>query len=259
VIAMRQPATSQTETDMTADTINRRTALAMTALAAGIPILGAHPASAEAPNSKSTGKPAKAKKLAIILFDRFETLDVFGPVEMWGRLKDYEVVTVCQHGGLVASSQGIETRCRYSFADSPQFEIIMIPGGGGTRTEVDNPAMLDFLRNQDRATEWTTSVCTGSAVLARAGILDGRKATTNKKAYAWATGQSQAVQWQGRARWVVDGKYITSSGVSAGTDMALGLVEKIYGRAEAVRIAEGAEYIWNSDPDNDPFAVKNAR
>jgi len=247
------------ESEMTTETINRRTALAMTALAAGIPILGLRPARAKTPTNKSNDEPSKTKKLAIILFDRFETLDVFGPVEMWGRLKDYEVVTICERGGTITSSQGIETVCRFSFADSPQLEIIMIPGGGGTRTEVRNPAMLEFLRRQDRKTDWTTSVCTGSAVLARAGILDGRKATTNKQAYAWATSQSQVVQWQGRARWVVDGKYITSSGVSAGTDMALGLVEKIYGRAEAVRIAEGAEYIWNSDPDNNPFAVENAR
>lgn len=256
---MREPTIRHTETDMTRETFNRRTALAMTALAAGVPILGVPPASAETPTIKPDDKPSKSKRLAIVLFDRFETLDVFGPVQMWGRLKDYEVVTVCEHGGTITSSQGIETVCRFSFPDAPQFEIIMIPGCGGTRTEVGNPAMLDFLRKQDRKTEWTTSVCTGAAVLARAGILDGRKATTNKRAFAWATGQSQAVQWQGRARWVVDGKYITSSGVSAGTDMALGLVEQMYGHTEAVRIAEGAEYIWNSDPNNDPFAVKNPR
>jgi putative intracellular protease/amidase len=131
----------------------------------------------------------------------------------------------------------------------------MIPGGGGTRREVNNPAMLDFLRRQDRGTEWTTSVCTGSAVLAKAGILDGRNATSNKMAWAWATSQSTAVHWQPRARWVIDGKHVTSSGVSAGTDMALALVEKLYGREQADRIAHGAEYVWNDDPHNDPFAV----
>lgn len=74
---------------------------------------------------------------------------------------------------------------------------------------------------------------TGSALLARAGILDGRKATTSKRTYALATCQSQAVLWQSRVRWIVDGKYVTSSGVSAGTDMALGLVERLYGKAAA--------------------------
>jgi len=201
----------------------------------------------------------KSKKIGIVLFPGFETLDVFGPVEMWGHLPEYETELVSQHGGAVQSAQGIETMTSYSFDDAPQFDILMIPGGMGTRTEVDNPEMLAFLRKQDRGTEWTTSVCTGSAVLAKAGILNGRKATSNKIAFAWATGQSSGVAWQRRARWVVDGKYITSSGVSAGTDMALALVEKLYGRTVADRTAHDAEYVWNDDPGNDPFAVKPPR
>lgn len=198
---------------------------------------------------------ALKKKLAIVLFPDFETLDVFGPVEMWGRLPDYEVVMVSEHGGLVRSSQGVETKAAYSFADAPQFDILMIPGGGGTRREVNNPAMLDFLRRQDRGTEYTTSVCTGAAVLAKAGLLAGHKATTNKRAWTWATSQDGKVAWQPSARWVVDGKYVTSSGVSAGTDMALGLVERLYGRERAMQTAEGAEYVWNDVAENDPFAV----
>tara|TARA_B100000678_G_scaffold23668_1_gene18012 strand:+ start:1474 stop:2280 length:807 start_codon:yes stop_codon:yes gene_type:complete len=204
-----------------------------------------------------TARTAK-KKLAIVLFPDFETLDVFGPVEMWGRLPDYEVVMVSEHGGLVRSSQGVETKATYSFADAPQFDILMIPGGGGTRREVNNPAMLDFLRRQDRGTEYTTSVCTGAAVLAKAGLLAGHKATTNKRAWTWATSQDGKVDWQPSARWVVDGKYVTSSGVSAGTDMALGLVERLYGRERAIQTAQGAEYIWNDVATDDPFAVDMA-
>lgn len=201
---------------------------------------------------------AKPKKLGVILFEGFETLDVFGPVQIWGRLPDYELVMVSEHGGPVRSAQGFEILSSYSFENAPQLDILMIPGGEGTRREVDNPRMLDFLRRQDRATEWTTSVCTGSAVLAKAGILRGRKATSNKLAWVWATGQSSEVDWQASARWVVDGKFITSSGVSAGTDMALALVERIYGRTIAERIARGAEYTWSNDPENDPFAVQVA-
>ncbi|WP_199288580.1 DJ-1/PfpI family protein [Henriciella aquimarina] len=207
---------------------------------------------AAAPPSQS---PSKTKTLAIVLFPKFETLDVFGPVEMWGRLDDYEIVTVSEHGGTVMSAQGIETVTRYSFETAPQFDIIMIPGGMGTRTEVNNPAMLDFLRSQDEGTEFTTSVCTGSAVLAKAGLLDGRKATSNKMAWTFATSQDDDVIWQGEARWVVDGKYITSSGISAGIDMAIGLVEMIEGREKAENVARVAEYDWNDDPSNDPFAV----
>jgi putative intracellular protease/amidase len=200
----------------------------------------------------------KTKKLAIVIFPGFETLDVFGPVQMWGRLPDYEVVLVSEHGGPVKSSQGLESVATYSFANAPQFEIIMIPGGLGTRREVNNPPMLDFLRKQDRGTEWTNSVCTGAAVLAKAGILSGRNATSNKMAWKFATSQASDVHWQGHARWIIDGKYVTSSGVSAGTDMALGLVERLYGRALAERMARGAEYSWNDEPTNDPFAIGEA-
>lgn len=175
----------------------------------------------------SIRQASQKKKIGVVIFPDFETLDVFGPVQMWGRLDDYEVVMVSQYGGPVLSAQGVETPARYSFENAPQFEVIMVPGGLGTRTEVNNPAILAFLRRQDRGTEWTTSVSQGSNVL-----------------------------WQGRARWVVDGKYVTSSGVSAGTDMALGLVEKLYGRARADLTARDAEYIWNDDPSNDPFAVE---
>jgi transcriptional regulator GlxA family with amidase domain len=175
-----------------------------------------------------------------------------------GRLPDHKVVFVAEKAGPVLASQGVEAVATYSFDDAPQFDILMVPGGGGTRQEVYNETLLSFLRKQDQGTEMTTSVCTGAALLAKAGLLDGKRATTNKLAYKWATSQSDEVDWIGHARWVTDGKYITSSGVSAGTDMALAIVETLYGREAAERRARGAEYIWNDDPGNDPFAVEIA-
>lgn len=237
---------------MTTSSGTRRNILTLAAGAAGLVLFPSRKAVAQG-ELPHTPKP---KKIGIVLFDDFETLDVFGPVEMWGRLKDYEIVTVCEKGRIVTSSQGLGTVCRYSFADAPQFEILMIPGGGGTRREVNNPIMLDFLRRQDRGTKWTTSVCTGSAVLAKAGILDGLNATSNKLAWTWVTSQSSAVHWQPHARWVIDGKHVSSSGVSAGTDMALALVEKLYGHDEADRTARYAEYVWGNNPHDDSFAVK---
>ncbi|MDF3837724.1 DJ-1/PfpI family protein [Cupriavidus basilensis] len=195
------------------------------------------------------------KKIGIVLFNEFETLDVFGPVEMWGDLPDYQVFMVSQNGGLVKSAQGVETNATYSFDNAPQFDILMVPGGMGARREVNNSALLEFLRRQDKKTEWTTSVCTGSAILAKAGVLKGRRATSNKLAYEFATSQDRSVLWQGSARWVVDGKYVTSSGVSAGTDMALGLVEIIYNRQVAEKIAHETEYIWNDNAATDLFSV----
>ena len=183
--------------------------------------------------------PVARKRLGIVLFPEFETLDVFGPVQMWGHLPDYELVTVAERAGPIASAQGIETTATYSFADAPPLAMLMVPGGLGARREVDNEAMTDFIRSRDRATDYTTSVCTGAALLARAGVLDGRRATTNKRAWDWATGHGPDVIWQPRARWVVDGKYVTSSGVSAGIDMAFGLVEIICGR-------ESTRWSWSA-------------
>lgn len=213
----------------------------------------------DAATGTHTAPQEKTKTIAVVLYDRFETLDVFGPVQMWGRLPNHKVVFVAEKAGPVHSSQGPEAVATYSFDDAPQFDIVMVPGGGGARQEVDNPRILDFIRKQDKGTELTLSVCTGAALLAKAGLLDDRRATTNKLAWTWATGQSDKVEWVGHARWVEDGKYITSSGVSAGTDMALAVVEKIYGREAAERRAKGAEYVWSDDPNNDPFAVEIAR
>ena len=201
-----------------------------------------------------TAEPTKT--IGVVLFPSFETLDVYGPVQMLGKLPDYKVVFVAQTAGPVRSSQGVEAVASYSFDNAPQLNILLVPGGKGTREEVNNEALLDFLCRQDQGTELTTSVCTGAALLAKAGILNGRRATTNKMAFKWATSQSDKVVWVGKARWVVDGKYVTSSGVSAGTDMALALVEKLYGREAALKRARSAEYQWNDDPDNDPFAVE---
>ncbi|WP_442680460.1 DJ-1/PfpI family protein [Sphingomonas sp. ASY06-1R] len=202
------------------------------------------------------GDPAGHKRIGIILFDQFETLDVFGPVQMLGRLPDYRLVAITQDGGPVTSSQGLATVAHFSFATAPQLNIVLVPGGMGTRKEVENPVLLNFLRTQSAGADYVTSVCTGSALLAKAGILDGRSATTNKVAFDWVAGQSDKVAWQRHARWVEDGTFLTSSGVSAGTDMALALVAKLYGREAADKTAREAEYVWNDDPDQDPFAIR---
>ena len=98
-----------------------------------------------------------------------------------------------------------------------------------------------------------TSVCTGSALLARAGLLDGLKATTNKQFFALARMQSEAVDWVEAARWVDSGKYVTSSGVSAGMDMTLAVIARTWGEDAAENAARFAEYTWQRDPADDPF------
>ena len=99
-----------------------------------------------------------------------------------------------------------------------------------------------------------TSVCTGSALLAKAGVLDGHKATSNKQFFKLATDQSDKVEWIWEARWVDDGNVITSSGVSAGMDMALHIIDRLFGTQTAEAIAMGTEYEWQRDPTKDIFA-----
>src|SRR5262245_52837637 len=131
---------------------------------------------------------------------------------------------------------------------------MLLPGGWGTIPQLENPAMLDFLRRRSGTTEVTMSVCSGSAILAKAGLLDGRRATSNKQFFNLAREKGAAVKWVEQARWVEDGPFATSSGVSAGTDMALAVIAKLYGKQIAQQVAEWAEYEWQQDSTRDPFA-----
>lgn len=205
----------------------------------------------------STAAIASGKKvLGIVLYPGFEVLDVFGPVEMWNYVPEFQVVMLSEQGGPVRSAQGVDVISQYSFATAPPLDILMVPGGVGTLTELSNDILLDYLKTQNARTEVTTSVCTGSALLARTGMLKGHKATSNKNFFTMAVDQDPSVDWVVKARWVDDGKFVTSSGVSAGTDMALGLVMKLFGKARAQQLARSLEYEWHEDPTVDPFALK---
>ena len=102
--------------------------------------------------------------------------------------------------------------------------------------------------------KYCLAICTGSALLAKTGLLDGRKATSNKRAFDWVKSVNTKVNWIQKARWIVDGKFYTSAGVAAGMDMTLGFVADIVGRSTADETARAMEYVWNSDKCNDSFA-----
>ena len=196
-----------------------------------------------------------AKTLGVLLFPEFELLDVFGPLEAFGHAKDwFRIVTVAERAGPVPSAQGPRAIADHGLADCPALDILLVPGGMGTRREVSNPALVDWIAQQARGAETTTSVCTGAALLAKAGVLDGRRATSNKRAFAWVAEQGRKVDWVRQARWVDDGTVVTSSGVSAGIDMALHLIGRIAGPAVRDEIATRMEYEWHSDATHDPFA-----
>ena len=195
------------------------------------------------------------RTLGVVLFEGFELLDVFGPLEMFGLAADhFEIRLIAENGGVVASRQGPKSVCDDSFNTAPAIDVLLVPGGIGTRREVNNPVLLNWLKERSQQAELVASVCTGSALLAKAGVLDGIRATSNKRAFAWAASQSEKVQWQKQARWVEDGKVFTSSGVSAGIDMALAVIAKLVNEQAAEQAANFAEYTWQRDADRDPFA-----
>ena len=198
---------------------------------------------------------ASKRTLGVVLFEGFELLDVFGPLEMFGLAADhFEIRLISESGGVVASRQGPKSVCDDSFNTAPAIDVLLVPGGIGTRGEVNNPVMLNWLKERSQQAELVASVCTGSALLAKAGVLDGLRATSNKQAFAWASSQSEKVQWQQQARWVEDGKVFSSSGVSAGIDMALAVIAKLVSQQAAEEAASFAEYSWQRDANCDPFA-----
>lgn len=195
------------------------------------------------------------RTVGVVLFPGFELLDVFGPAEAFGMLRnEFAIVVLAERAGPVASAQGPQAVAEQSFADAPTLDVLLVPGGMGTRTEVDNPALTGFLAARAKAAEVTTSVCTGAALLARAGLLDGRRATTNKMAFPWVVAQGPRVTWVPAARWVDEGNVVTSSGVSAGIDMALAVIARLVGHEAAEKAAQRMEYRWATDADDDPFA-----
>lgn len=206
----------------------------------------AEPAKDDAPPAA----PAKTKRtLGIVLYPKFELLDVYGPAEIFGNVGGkLRVVMVAQKAGPVASTQGPQV-----IADCPPLDLILVPGGIGTMTELRNETLMDWMRTRAADAEIVMSVCSGSALLAKAGLLDGRKATSNKRYFSIATDQGPKVNWIRQARWVDDGDRVTSSGVSAGIDMALAVVGRLYGTKTAESIADSCEYQWHRDADSDPF------
>jgi transcriptional regulator GlxA family with amidase domain len=195
-------------------------------------------------------------RIGAVIFPAFELLDIYGPLELLGMLGERVSITMlAENIGEVKSSQGPKGVADVSIYDTFCLDLLIVPGGLGTRPLVQNTQFLDALRKHATNARFVASVCTGSALLAKAGILDGMKATSNKLSFDWVTTQGANVTWIREARWVEDGRFYTSSGVSAGMDMTLGLIQNIFGRDVRVQVARRAEYTWQEDKTVDPFYI----
>jgi transcriptional regulator GlxA family with amidase domain len=195
------------------------------------------------------------RTLGALLYVDFEVLDLFGPLEMFGNLPgQVEVVTVAEEAGPVRSAQGPRVHADHGLADCPPLDLLLIPGGVGTRAEVENERLMAWLRDRAGQVEVAMTVCTGTALLAQARLLDGLRATTNKMFFSWPETTWPSVRWVREARWVEDGKFWTSSGVSAGIDMALAVIARVADQGTADFLATATEYEWHRDAGWDPFA-----
>jgi len=194
--------------------------------------------------------------IAVLLFHDFETLDVYGPVEVFGRLEElYSMKFYSLNGGQIKNRHGVSVQTAKLEDIAENVEIFIIPGGLGTRKEVENKLLIDKIKEISTFSKFVLTVCTGSALLARTGLLDNKTATSNKRAFTWVITNGPNVNWNKKARWTIDGKYYTSSGVSAGIDMVLGFISDRYGIEYARKIAFEIEYNWIEDKNNDTFKV----
>ena len=186
------------------------------------------------------------RNVAFILFPGAEELDFAGPWEVYTMTNAIvpdavRAYVVSEDGGTVACAKGMRVEADYSFANAPKADVVVVPGGLATRQEVDNPAIIEFIRAQDATSELTTSVCTGALLIERAGLLAGLKATTHWLAIDELKAKP-GVEVLENTRWVDNGKVITSSGVSAGIDAALYAVGRLWGEDTARRVQRAMEY-----------------
>ncbi len=188
--------------------------------------------------------------VGIILFDDVEVLDFAGPFEVFavaGNITEggFKVVTVAERADTtkpIIARNGLKIVPDHALTDAPHLDLLVVPGGQGTRREISNPKLIGWLKRRAAEAQLTTSVCTGAFLLAETGILAGKTVTTH-----WASVERMAqtytmVHVRGDARFVDEGDIVTSAGVSAGIDMALYIVGRLKGAEIAARTARHMEY-----------------
>ncbi len=204
------------------------------------------------------------KRVGIVLFDKIEVLDFCGPFEVFSSVRlnedrrreepsPFEVLLVAERSDPVITTGGMKVIPSHTFESCPKLDILMVPGGWGTRKELSNQVLLDWLRTRAKEVELLTSVCTGAMVLGHAGLLDGLHATTHWRSLDWMRDSFPSVTVEYDKHYVEDGNVFTSAGISAGIDMTLKVVARYCGENIARATAKHMEYPY---PENDARRIK---
>ncbi|KAH6644067.1 DJ-1/PfpI family protein-like protein [Boeremia exigua] len=224
--------------------------------------------------------PKLPKNFGVVLFPGFQLLDVCGPLDALNVLSNSHTINLSiiaatrdpvgtQHALQDQQGSSFDQRIvpTHTFNDAPKdLEVLIIPGGLGNRIDDNMKPVVEYLSSLglDSASpkhlrgdiKWILTVCTGSEILARTGALDGRRATTNKRAFNQVKEKHPNVNWVAKARWAVDGEFWTSSGISAGIDLTFAWMSEVFGEETASYVADRSEYERNTDPDNDRYAER---
>ena len=192
----------------------------------------------------------QTRTLAILIFDDVEVLDFCGPFEVFSvanRFADapaFRALTVAETAGPIATTGGLLVTPHRQLADCPKPDLLMIPGGSGTRKQMNNPVLIDWIRTVASHAELVLSVCTGALVLAKASLLDGLEATTHRGALDLLRTIAPKTTVHADRRFVDNGRVICSGGIAAGIDMSLHIVARLLGQEIAARTAAHMEYPW---------------
>ena len=198
------------------------------------------------------------KRVGILVFPNVEVLDFCGPFEVFSvtRLNEearreepspFEVLVVAESKDTVVATGGLKVVPDVTLETCPPLDILVVPGGWGTRSEINNERLVRWIGERGREVETLTSVCTGSMLLGKAGLLDGRRATTHWRALPWMRESFPSVTVEEKLHVVEDGHVVTSAGISAGIDMALRIVIRYFGAAVGLATARNMEYPFPDD------------
>lgn len=193
----------------------------------------------------SQGPPPERKRAAILLFDGVQIIDYTGPYEVFGQA-GLEVFTVAVSANQITTAMGMKVIPHYTLENSPKADVIIIPGGGVTPTQ-ENPQVMKWIQEKSKDAEYVLSVCNGAYILAKTGLLDGMTATTFYDLIDGLPAIAPKVKVVKDRRYVDNGKFITTAGISSGIDGSLYVVSKMFGKARAQMVALNMEYNWQPD------------